>query len=82
MGEAEDRRREIDVGDRLERRFDAAAAVQISPRRVDHERQMERLLVREHLPLRDPVLAEELPVVRDEDEHGSPELGRVCLIAL
>ncbi len=38
MGEAEDRRREIDVRDRLGHVSHGARAVQISPRRADHER--------------------------------------------
>ena len=48
-----------------------------SARRLDHQRQVQRLLVREHLALLDAVLAVELPVVRDEDEHGAAEQARV-----
>src|SRR5262249_25700775 len=76
MGQAEDGRGEIDVGHGPRDALDRPLPVEVALWRLDHEREMQRLTIREHLSLLDPMLAEELTVVRDEDEYGAPEQSR------
>ena len=47
----------------------------VALRHPHDERDSDRLLVRQHLHVVDPVLAEEQPVVRDEQEHGATQLA-------
>jgi hypothetical protein len=57
------------------RDFHARRRAQVALRCLDHQREMQRLLVWQHLPFENPMLAVELPVVGDEDEHGPVELA-------
>src|SRR3954452_477013 len=76
-GELEDGWSEVDVGGGLGAVVHTGRAAAVALRHLDHEGQVKRLLVGEDLARRQAVLAEEEAVVRQEYEHGAPELARL-----
>ena len=81
VGEVEDRRREVEVGDRLVDLLRRRRAAEVGGRDEGQQRDAQRLLVGVGLLLDEPVLAEQQAVVGGEEDRGVVELAEVRKLA-